>query len=70
MEKRIERVFWGRMISDYFEKKRLSGALSVYSMSIFIGSGLALIVGGTVVDAVVRWKTVTLRCLELSRPGD
>jgi MFS family permease len=51
------------MISDYFERKRLSVALSVYSMGIFIGSGMALIVGGTVVDAVVRWKTVTLPVL-------
>lgn len=38
------------MLTDYFPKDRLGRALSVYSMGIFIGSGLALIVGGSVVD--------------------
>src|SRR5262249_49422675 len=40
------------LIADYFPIKRLGTALSIYSMGIFIGSGLALIVGGTVVSAV------------------
>ncbi|MGH9823589.1 MAG: spinster family MFS transporter, partial [Blastocatellia bacterium] len=40
------------LISDYFPKDRLGTALSVYAMGIFVGSGLALIVGGTVVSAV------------------
>lgn len=40
------------MISDYFPKERLAAALSVYSMGVFIGSGLALMVGGLVVQAV------------------
>ena len=40
------------MISDYFPKERLAAALSVYSMGVFIGSGLALMVGGIVVQAV------------------
>src|SRR5215475_4822666 len=40
------------MTSDYFPKERLGGALSVYAMGIFIGSGLALIVGGEVVARV------------------
>jgi MFS family permease len=48
------------LISDYFPKERLGGALSVYSMGIFIGSGLALIVGGTVVSAVQEMPAVTL----------
>jgi MFS family permease len=48
------------LISDYFAKKRLSLALSVYSMGIFIGSGVAFVVGGSVVDAVMRLHTVTL----------
>jgi MFS family permease len=48
------------LISDYFPKERLGGALSVYAMGIFIGSGMALIVGGTVVDAVQEMPAVTL----------
>jgi MFS family permease len=48
------------LISDYFPKERLGGALSVYAMGIFIGSGLALIVGGTVVEAVQGIPAVDL----------
>jgi len=40
------------LTSDYFPKEKLGGALSVYAMGIFIGSGLALIVGGEVVARV------------------
>ena len=46
------------LISDYFPIKRLGTALSIYSMGIFIGSGLALIVGGTVVSAVTGMPAV------------
>jgi len=48
------------LISDYFPKEKLGLALSVYSMGIFIGSGLALIAAGSVVDAVTRMSAVTL----------
>jgi MFS family permease len=37
------------LIADYFPKERMGRAMSLYSMGIFIGSGLALIVGGAVV---------------------
>jgi MFS family permease len=40
------------LISDYFPKEKLSTALSVYSMGILLGSGIALIVGGLVIGAV------------------
>jgi MFS family permease len=40
------------MIADYFPKERLSSALSVYSMGVQVGAGLALIIGGLVVQAV------------------
>src|SRR5438552_4588128 len=39
------------LISDYFSSGRLGTALSLYSMGIYLGSGLALIVGGAVVTA-------------------
>ncbi|NJL12269.1 MAG: MFS transporter [Microscillaceae bacterium] len=36
------------LIADYFPPQRLATALSVYSMGIYIGSGLAFLVGGRV----------------------
>ncbi len=38
------------LISDYFPKERLAFALSVYSMGIYIGSGLALIIAGLAIQ--------------------
>ncbi len=40
------------MIADYFPKERLSTALSVYMMGIQLGAGLALVIGGVVVQAI------------------
>ncbi len=51
------------IISDYFPKEQLGLALSIYSMGIFIGTGLALLVGGAVVDAVTHLPPVTLPIL-------
>lgn len=51
------------LITDYFPRERLGRALSIYSMGIFIGSGLALIVGGFVVDMTVRMPTATVPIL-------
>ena len=48
------------LTTDYFPKEKLGGALSVYAMGIFVGSGLALIVGGAVTQAVVGMPAVTL----------
>jgi MFS family permease len=42
------------MISDLFPKEALSTAMSVYMMGIQLGSGLALIIGGVVVQAVMQ----------------
>ena len=53
------------LISDYFAAGRLATALSAYSMGIFIGSGLALIVGGAVVTATSRMAAVELPVLGL-----
>src|SRR4029450_10448741 len=46
------------LITDYFPKERLGRALSVYSMGIFIGSGLALLVGGSVVQATPKMPAI------------
>jgi MFS family permease len=51
------------MTSDYFPKERLGGALSVYAMGIFVGSGIAQIVGGAVTQRVAGIPTVTVPVL-------
>ncbi len=51
------------LIADYFRREHLGKALSVYSAGIFIGAGLALIVGGTVVSAVTHLPDVTVPIL-------
>ncbi len=48
------------LISDYFPPERLGVAISVYYMGVFLGSALALLVGGLVVDTMTRIHTVTL----------
>ena len=37
------------LITDYFPRRRLATAISVYSMGIYLGSGLSYLVGGLVV---------------------
>ncbi len=51
------------LISDYFPPERLGVAISVYYMGVFLGSALALLVGGVVVDTMARIHTVTLPLL-------
>jgi MFS family permease len=40
------------IITDYFPKEKLSTALGVYSLGVYIGAGLALCVGGLLIDMV------------------
>src|SRR5258708_870088 len=56
------------LISDYFPKEKLGGALSVYSMGIFIGSGIALIAGGAGGGAVDRMPGITMPLLGAVAP--
>lgn len=51
------------LISDYFPRERLATAMSVYSMGVFIGSGLALVVGGVVVQALSQSPVIDLALL-------
>ncbi len=44
------------LLSDYFPRERLATALSIFSMGVFLGPGLALIVGGMVIGAVGSWR--------------
>ena len=48
------------MITDSFPKERLSSALSVYTMGIQLGSGLALVIGGVVAQAVSHMAPIQL----------
>jgi len=51
------------ILSDYFSKERLGAALSVFYIGNLLGSSLALIVGGTAVQAVTRQPFITLPIL-------
>src|SRR5262245_49603914 len=42
------------LITDYFPPKRRATAISVYSMGIYIGSGLAFIIGGAVAGLAAK----------------
>lgn len=48
------------MITDYFSQKILGRALSVYTVGIAIGSGMAYMIGGKVVTYVEQMGTVSL----------
>jgi MFS family permease len=46
------------LISDYFPAEKLGLAISVYTMGIFFGSGVALAIGGTIVDTVMHMPAI------------
>ncbi len=48
------------MIADYFRPERRSTAMSVYSMGIYIGSGLAFVLGGIVVKFAAQQESFEL----------
>jgi len=48
------------LISDTVEKKHLATAIGIYTMGIYLGGGLALIVGGFVVTWASSVSTITL----------
>ena len=48
------------MITDYFPRSSLARALSVYTLGVTFGSGLAYILGGAVVGYVQTLDTLTL----------
>ncbi|HEX6224677.1 MAG TPA: MFS transporter [Chryseolinea sp.] len=51
------------MIADYFPKRKLAIALSVFTMGIFLGSGLALAIGAGLVAGLPTEGTVTVPLL-------
>jgi MFS family permease len=56
------------MISDYFPRERLARAISVYSTGIAVGSGIALLIGGSVIELVSTVETVVLPLIGELRP--
>jgi MFS family permease len=56
------------MISDYFPPKRRATAISLYSMGFYIGSGLALIIGGLVAKFAAAQEMWTLPIVGETRP--
>jgi MFS family permease len=51
------------LISDYFPKERIGTAISVFYFGLFLGSSLALLVGGMAVDALAQTPIVTIPLL-------
>jgi MFS family permease len=56
------------LISDYFPPKRRATALSVYGMGIYIGSGLAFVLGGFVVGVASGREAWILPLVGATRP--
>lgn len=56
------------LITDYFPKNRLATAISVYSMGIYIGSGLALVAGGSVAAFATAQESWDLPIVGATRP--
>jgi MFS family permease len=48
------------IMADYFPKHKLARAFSVYSMGVYFGAGLAMIIGGAVIQLVKDAGPVTL----------
>ena len=55
------------LISDYFRPERRSTAMSVYSMGIYIGSGLAFILGGLVTQLAAGHQNPVLPVIGVVR---
>jgi MFS family permease len=56
------------MIADYFPPERRATAISVYSMGIFLGSGIAFLLGGLVIKFAMATGAVTLPLVGEIRP--
>ena len=54
-------------LSDSFDKVRLPRAISIYGLGLFIGAGMALIIGGEVIGLVDKWGDVAIPVLGILR---
>ena len=56
------------IITDSFPKSKLGLALGIYSTGVFLGSGLAFLVGGAVIEFVGQFGTVTISIIGDVKP--
>ena len=56
------------MITDSFPKSKLGRALGIYSLGIPIGSGLAILIGGTVIDYIAGFGLIDLPLVGTLKP--
>lgn len=56
------------IITDSFPKSKLGRALGVYSIGSFIGSGLAFLIGGTVIEIVSQYDAVEFPLVGALKP--
>ncbi len=56
------------MIADYFPPRRLGRAIGVYSTGMTLGAGLALVVGGAVLELVTELPQIVLPLIGAVRP--
>ncbi len=56
------------MLSDYFPPERRALALGIYAMGIYIGGGLALLIGGFVIDWLQRIGTLDIPIVHAIKP--
>lgn len=56
------------LIADYFPRERFATAMSVYSMAIFIGAGLAYLIGGAVIGIAATQETWRVPLIGETRP--
>lgn len=56
------------MISDYFPREKRATAIGVYSMGIYIGSGMAFLLGGAVIGYVSTQGTIEVPLAGQIRP--
>ena len=54
------------LITDYFPRERVGLAMSVWSLGIFLGSGLAYLIGGWIVGVVTAARSARLPVLAVS----
>jgi len=56
------------LITDYFPRERVGLAMSVWSLGIFLGSGLAYLIGGWIVGVVTAARSARLPVLAVLHP--
>jgi len=56
------------IISDSFPRSKLGFALGVYSIGSFIGSGLAFLIGGTVIEMVTQYDAIEFPVVGVLQP--